>query len=466
MGSVGGDRVRAPCGDPGSLSPVNGPVVKVGVLGCGTVGSSLINLVARQGDFIESRTGLRLEIARVAVRDLAKHREVGLAPSVFTDEPAAVVADPDVDVIVEVMGGVVPAQDLVLSAIAAGKPVVTANKELLAAAGPEVFAAAEHAKVDLLFEAAVAGGIPFVRPLRESLMGEPVYRVLGIMNGTTNYILTRMGEAGADYDEALAEAQELGFAEADPTADVDGLDAGAKIAIVASLAFGARVRATDVDCEGIRGITADDIAFAARHGFVVKLLSVAERFSGPEGNRIVARVHPAFVPDTHPLASVRESFNAIFVQGKAVGDLMFYGRGAGGGPTASALLGDLIDAASNRQRNNHASLGSFTDVPLRPVDELTSAFYVSIETADRPGVLATVAGAFSDHGVSIASMEQEAPTTDPTAPPVRGRARLEFVTHLARERDLTQTLQELSDLEVVLNVGSVIRVLGDEGGFR
>jgi homoserine dehydrogenase len=445
---------------------VNGSVVKVGVLGCGTVGSSLISLVQRQSDFIAARTGLHLEVARVAVRDLARPRPVDLPVEVFTDEPAAIVADPDIDVIVEVMGGIQPARDLLLSAIAAGKPVVTANKELLAADGPEVFAAAEHAKVDLLFEAAVAGGIPFVRPLRESLVGEPVYRVLGIMNGTTNYVLTRMTEAGTDFAEALAEAQELGFAEADPTADVDGLDAGAKIAIVASLAFGARVRASDVECEGIRGITTDDIAFAGRHGFVVKLLAVAERFSGPTGTEVVARVHPAFVPDTHPLASVRESFNAIFVQGKAVGDLMFYGRGAGGDPTASALLGDLIDAASNRSRNNHASLGSFTDVPLRSVDELTSAFYVSIDTADRPGVLATVAGAFSDHGVSIASMEQEAPTTELTAPPVGGEARLEFVTHLAREQALVDTLDELRELDVVLRVGSVIRVLGDESAFR
>jgi homoserine dehydrogenase len=436
------------------------------VLGCGTVGSSLISLVDRQRDVIEARTGLRLEITRVAVRDLSRSRAVDLPPEAFTSEAAAVVADPDIDVIVEVMGGVQPAQDLVLSAIAAGKPVVTANKELLATAGPEVFAAAEHAKVDLLFEAAVAGGIPFVRPLRESLLGEPVDRVLGIMNGTTNYVLTRMTEAGAGYAEALAEAQELGFAEADPTADVEGLDAGAKIAIVASLAFGARVRASDVDCEGITGITADDIAFATRHGFVVKLLAVAERFEAEAGASIVARVHPAFVPDTHPLASVRESFNAVFVQGRAVGDLMFYGRGAGGDPTASALLGDLIDASSNRQRNNHASLGSFSDVALRPVDELTSAFYVSIETTDRPGVLATVAGAFSRHGVSIASMEQEGPSPDPTAVPEGGEARIEFVTHLARERDLTATLDELRDLDVVLRVGSVIRVLGDESGFR
>ncbi len=436
------------------------------MLGCGTVGSSLIALVDDQREVIAARTGLRLEIARVAVRDATRPRSVALAADVMTTDAASIVADPDIDVVVEVMGGVEPAGELLLDAMASGKAVVTANKELLAVAGPEVFAAAEAAGVDLLFEAAVAGGVPFVRPLRESLLGEPVERVLGIMNGTTNYILTRMTEAGADFPAALLEAQELGYAEADPTADVEGLDAGAKIAIVASLAFGARVRAADVACEGISGLSAHDIDFAGRHGFVVKLLAVAERFDGASGPSVVARVHPALVPVTHPLASVRESFNAVFVQGTFVGDLMFYGRGAGGDPTASALLGDLIDAAANLRRGGHASLGTFADVPLFPVDDLASAFYVGVHAADRPGVLATIAGVFSAHGVSIASMEQEGPSPDPTVEPAGAEARIDFITHLARERDLWDTVADLRELDVVARVGSVVRVLGDEGQPR
>ena len=432
------------------------------MLGCGTVGSSLIALVEDQRDVIEARTGLRLEVTRVVVRDRDRPRTVTLADGVVTTDAGSVVTDPDIDVVVEVMGGVEPARELVLAAMAAGKPVVTANKELLATAGPEVFAAAERARVDVLFEAAVAGGIPFVRPLRESLLGEPVNRVVGIMNGTTNYILTRMTEAGAEYGEALAEAQALGYAEADPTADVEGFDAGAKIAIVASLAFGARLRASDVACEGISGITSADIAFARRHGFVVKLLAVAQRFDDPSGPQVVARVHPSFVPVTHPLAAVRESFNAVFVEGAFVGDLMFYGRGAGGNPTASAVLGDLIDAAANLRRGSHASLGSFVDIPVRPIDELSSAFYLSLQAEDRPGVLATVAGVFGRHGVSIASMEQEGPSPDPTLDASGATARLDLITHLAGERDLEATIDELRGLDVVHRVGSVIRVLGDE----
>jgi homoserine dehydrogenase len=351
-----------------------------------------------------------------------------------------------------------------LDAIKAGKPVVTANKELLANVGAEIFAAAETAQVDVLFEAAVAGGIPLVRPLRESLLGEPVDRVLGIVNGTTNYILTRMSEAGVPYADALAEAQRLGFAEADPTADVEGYDAGAKIAILASIAFGARVVAGDVYHEGISGITTDDIAYAARKGLVVKLLAIAERFgaSGGAGDtgaglvpEIGVRVHPLMLPGTHPLASVRESFNAVFVQGAAVGDLMFYGRGAGGDPTASAVLGDVVDAALNFRRGAHASIGYLGEGRIRPIDELETEYYLSIDTVDQPGVLATVASVFGRHGVSIASMEQEG----------RGdAARIVFITHLGRERDVQATVRDLRELDAVRRVGSLIRVFGAESG--
>jgi homoserine dehydrogenase len=328
--------------------------------------------------------------------------------------------------------------------------VVTANKELLANVGPELYVTAEAAGVDLLFEAAVAGGVPIVRPLRESLVGERITRVMGIVNGTTNYILTRMTEAGASYADALAEAQSLGFAEADPTADVEGYDAGAKAAIIASIAFGASVTASDVHHEGISAISAVDIAFAKRMGFVIKLLAVAEQNDAGE---IGVRVHPAMVPLEHPLAAVRESFNAVFVEGAAVGDLMFYGRGAGGLPTASAILGDLIDAALNRHKGSHASVGQLGTATIRPIDEVESAYYLNVEVLDRPGVLAQVAGVFGEHRVSIRSMEQEG---------LGDEARLIFITHRAREADVQATLHDLRELEAVDRIGSVVRVVGDE----
>jgi homoserine dehydrogenase len=431
----------------------------VGVLGCGTVGSSLLALLQRQRGTISSRTGLTLEIARVAVLDVSRFRPIEVGPDVLTADAASIVSDPSIDVIVEVMGGVEPARTLVLAALGAGKPVITANKAMLASCGAELFRAAESGGVDLLFEAAVAGGIPFVRPLRESLLAEPVERVLGIVNGTTNYILTRMTEAGADYADALAEAQVLGYAEADPTADVEGHDAAAKIAIVASIAFGAEVSGDDVECEGISSLSADDIAFAGRHGYTVKLLAVAERFSTPNGDELSARVHPCLVPDTHPLAAVRESFNAMFVHGGAVGDLMFYGRGAGGDPTASAVLGDLVDAAVNLHRGAHASIGTLVPMAFRPADDLLSAYYLSLQAADEPGVLAAIAGVFSENGVSIASMEQDSPV-DPDAG--AGVARIDFVTHPARERDVRATLARLRELAPVHRVGSTIRVLVDD----
>jgi homoserine dehydrogenase len=432
---------------------MNGSPVRLGLLGCGTVGASLLELIDAEARDIEARTGLRLEVVRIAVRDTSKARAFAAPATLFTTDAAAIVTDPDIDIVVEVMGGVDPARALILEALKAGKPVVTANKELLAADGAEMFAAAETAGVDLLFEAAVAGGIPFVRPLRESLLGEPIQRVMGIVNGTTNYILTRMTEAGASYDDALAEAQALGFAEADPTADVEGYDAGAKIAIVASIAFGVQVTSADVHHEGITGLTAEDIAYATRKGHVVKLLAIAER-AADRSDSISLRVHPVMLPSTHPLAAVRESFNAVFVQGGAVGDLMFYGRGAGGRPTASAVLGDVIDAGLNMRKGSSASFGQLAPATLCPIDDLRSEYYINLDVVDRPGVLAAVAGAFGTHGVSISSMEQEG---------LGDEARLIFVTHVARERDVRATLAELRELDAVRHVGSVIRVLGPEG---
>jgi homoserine dehydrogenase len=429
--------------------------MRIGLLGCGTVGSAFVQLLARQASAIRARTGLEFEVTRIAVRDLAKAREVNLPDEAFTTDAAGVAVDPDVDVIVELIGGIDPARELLLDAIKAGKPVVTGNKELLATHGAEIFAAGDEFGVDVLFEAAVAGGVPLVRPLRESLLGEPVGRVLGIVNGTTNYILTRMSEDGMPYGDALAEAQRLGFAEADPTADVDGFDAGAKIAIIASIAFGVDVIADNVSHEGISTIGVDDIGFASRKGFVIKLLAIAERFGDASDPEIGVRVHPVLLRTTHPLASVRDSFNAVFVQGAAVGELMFYGRGAGGDPTASAVLGDVVDAGANLGRGAHASIGHLGAARIRPLDQVESEYYVSIDTIDRPGVLAAVAGVFGAHGVSIESMEQEG----------RGdAARIVFITHLAREADVRTTVEELRGLDAVRRVNNVIRVLGDESG--
>ena len=428
-------------------------VVGIGLLGCGTVGGALVGLLNSEADVIAARTGMRLEVRRVAVRDLdaARRRVPSLDPDVFTTDAVAVVADPTVQVVVEVMGGVDEARSLVLAALDANKPVVTANKALLASHGPELHAAAAAANVDLLFEAAVAGGIPLVRPLRESLLGEPIRRIMGIVNGTTNYILTRMTEEGASYDEALADAQRLGYAEADPSADVGGADAAAKAAILATLAFGVEVHLDEVHTEGIEGISASDIAFASANGQVIKLLAIAEAVG--EG-RVAVRVHPALVPRDHPLASVRLSFNAVFVEGDAVGQLMFYGPGAGGGPTASAVLGDLIDAAANRRQGSSARLGVLVPADLVPVDELRSGFYVEVQVADEPGVLATVAGVFGANGVSISSMVQEGHDHE---------ASLAFVTHTALEADVQATISALDDLGSVRRVGSVIRLVGDQG---
>jgi len=425
-------------------------IVRVGLLGCGNVGAALIGLLRSNADLIRARTGVGIEVTRVAVRDVARERGVALGPEVITHDAEGVVADPEVDVVVEVIGGVEPARSFILAALERGKPVVTANKELLANVGTELFEAAEAAGVDMLFEASVAGGIPLIRPLRESLAGEKIRRVMGIVNGTTNFILTRMTEEGSSFADALAEAQDLGYAERDPSADIDGFDAAAKASIIASIAFGARVIAGDVYREGLSEITADDIAAAGDLGYVVKLLAVAEEFEGS----VAVRVHPAMVPADHPLASVRGSFNAVFIEGDDVGELMLYGRGAGGGPTAVAVLGDLIDAVKNLHGGGRgATIGALVQKPICPIDEVKSQFYLSMDAADRPGVLARIADCFGRHSVSIQSMQQQGRDDD---------ARLIFVTHRAREADLRATVQEVRALDVIMRVGSVLRVIGGE----
>jgi homoserine dehydrogenase len=424
--------------------------VTIGLLGCGHVGGALVRLLHDHADVLEARAGVPLEIARVAVADLSKERGLPLPVSCFTDDAAAVVSDPDIDIVVEVIGGVEPARTLIVDSLMAGKPVVTANKELLATHGRELFETAEGAGVDLLFEASVGGGIPLIRPLRESLAGDRIRRVMGIVNGTTNYILTRMTDAGASFGDALAEAQRLGFAETDPTADVEGFDAAAKAAIIASIAFGARVVVGDVYREGIADVTLEDIASARDLGYVVKLLAVAEELDGA----VAVRVHPAMVPARHPLASVRDSFNAVFIEGDAVGELMLYGRGAGGAPTASAVLGDLVDAAKNLvEGRKGATIGTLAPKPIRAIDDVESQFYLLMEVPDRPGVLAAIATEFAHHGVSIRSMQQRDKGDE---------ARLIFVTHKAKEADLRATVLALRDVEQVTRVGAVLRVMGEE----
>ena len=429
------------------MPPVDSKTIRIGLLGCGNVGGALIALIERNGDEIATRTGVRLEITRVAVRSLSKDRQVAVDPELLTTDGLEVVAGSDVDLVVELIGGIEPAREFITAALEAGKPVVTGNKELLANVGAELAAIAEAHGVDLLFEAAVAGGIPLVRPLRESLVGEQISRVMGIVNGTTNFILSQMTEHGTGYAEALAEAQSLGFAERDPTADVVGFDAAAKAAIIASIAFGARVVAGDVYREGISDISGADISFADRMGYRIKLLAICESF---DDGSVAVRVHPAMVPSAHPLAAVSGSFNAVFVEGDAVGDLMFYGRGAGGSPSASAVLGDVIDAAVNLRKGSHASLGTFTRRRIRSIDEVSSAFYVNLVVADEPGVLAAVAGAFGRHGVSIRSMEQS---------DLGDGARIVFITHEAGESAVRSTLRELNDLPAVRRVNSVLRVI-------
>jgi homoserine dehydrogenase len=425
--------------------------VRVALLGCGNVGGALAELLMTRQDDIAARTGIRLELVGIAVTDVARARTSSIPAALFGNDAAELAVRPDVDIVVELIGGLHPAQELIESALRAGKPVVTANKAVLAVSGAELAEIAAVHGVDLLYEAAVAGAIPVIRPLRESLAGEQILRVMGIVNGTTNFILTRMEEDGVDFEDAVAEAQGLGLAERDPTADVEGHDAAAKAAILAALAFGSDVVDADVPREGISAIRAADVAYANRLGYSVKLLAVAELVDG--GPELSVRVHPAMVPKSHPLASVRGAFNAVFIEGAVSGELMLYGRGAGGGPTASAVLGDLIDAARNLRAGAPGPAPKRTSITMRPQPELMSAFYLSMDVADRPGVLAAVAKVFGDHQVSIRSMEQVG---------LADEARLIFLTHLAREGDLLATLDELRLLQAVDRVSGVLRVIGGE----
>ena len=421
--------------------------VGIGIAGSGTVGGALARKLIDERATLEARTGLDLEVRRVAVRDMGRSRP-SISPSIVTDDVMSLASDPAVELVVELMGGLEPAGSLVLAALSAGKPVVTANKALVAARGPELFSAAERAGVPFLFEAAVGGGIPIIRPLSETLAGETLDRVLGIVNGTTNYILTSMAERGVGYPEALDAAQRLGFAEPDPTADVSGADAAAKAAILAGLAFGTWVDVDSIYTEGITSITPADFRAAAELGCSIRLLAVCER----RGEGVSARVHPVMLPTSHPLASIRGATNAIFIEGPSVGELLFAGPGAGGDPTATAVLGDVIDAAREHLSGSEVAprikvvTGGASDF-----GDVASRWCLRLDVTDSPGVLARVAAAFGDAGVSIRSVRQEG---------TGGRASLLIVTHTAAERSQQEALSALSALDVVADVASVIRVEG------
>lgn len=437
----------------GPVVSSNSRPVRVALLGHGTVGSEVARLLTEQADELAARAGAPVELVGIAVRRPDKHPE--LPAELLTSDVASLVERDDVDVVVELIGGIEPVRGWLLAALRKGKSVVTANKALLAECSPELFEAADAAGADLYFEAAVAGAIPLLRPLRESLAGDRITRVMGIVNGTTNYILSAMDSTGSGYAETLDEASRLGYAEADPTADVDGYDAASKAAILASLAFHTRVTAADVYREGISDVGAADIEAARALGRTVKLLAICERVVDGDGAESVsARVHPAMIPNSHQLAGVGGAFNAVYVEADAAGELMFFGQGAGGAPTASAVLGDLVAVARNRviggrgpRESAHAKL------PVRPMGATPTRYHISLDVHDKPGVLATVAHVFAEHDVSIAAVRQR-DTAD--------TASLVIVTHSAPDSALQATVDDVAKLDVVHEVISVMRVEGED----
>jgi homoserine dehydrogenase len=427
--------------------------LRVALLGAGVVGGAVARLLTEHADDMAARVGAPLEIVGIAVRRAGRDRsDLGVDPSLFTTDADDLVTR--ADVVVEVIGGIEPARSLIVAALERGKSVVTANKALLAEDGPALYTAAAEKGVDLYYEAAVAGAIPLLRPLRESLAGDEVRKVLGIVNGTTNYILDKMDTTGASFTDALEEAQTLGYAEADPTADVEGFDAAAKAAILASLAFHTRVSGADVYREGITEVTAADVAAAREMDAVVKLLAICER----SDKGVSVRVHPAMIPRSHPLAGVREAFNAVFVEADAAGELMFYGKGAGGDPTASAVLGDLVAVARHRVGGGLGpGESSYADQPVLTMGDAQTRYHISLDVEDRSGVLAQVAAAFADHDVSIETVRQQ---LVPAGDGQGARANLIIVTHSASDAALSSTVERLRTLDVVRGVNSVMRVEG------
>jgi len=424
----------------------NSKNLKVGMLGCGVVGSNVARLLHEDSGDFAARSGATLTLAKVAVKNVSAKRD-HVPASIITSDALSVVNDPSIDIIIEVMGGIEPARKLLLAAIKNGKSVITANKALLGLHGAELFEAADKNGVDLYYEAAVGGAIPILRPLRESIVGDHVHRVMGIVNGTTNYILTKMDEEGSAFADVLKEAQALGFAEADPTADIEGHDAAAKAAILAGLAFHTRVTTKDVSCEGISKISARDVAVAREMDHVIKLLAIAELTADQQ---VSVRVHPTLISRQHPLASVRNAFNAVFVEAESAGELMFYGRGAGGAPTASAVLGDLIAIARNKTNGGEGHGESdYAEISIAPLDNVKSRYLIRLDVADKPGVLATVAQLFASNSVSIETVRQSG----------RGdSAELIVATHSAPESSLKKTVEALAKSDVVKKVESVLHI--------
>jgi homoserine dehydrogenase len=422
----------------------------VALLGCGVVGSEVARIMTTHADDLAARIGAPIELAGVAVRRPSKVR-AGIDPALVTTDATALVKRGDIDVVVEVIGGIEPARTLITTAFEHGASVVSANKALLAQDGAALHAAAEEQGRDLYYEAAVAGAIPLIRPLRESLAGDKINRVMGIVNGTTNFILDKMDSTGAGYQEALDEATALGYAEADPTADVEGFDAAAKAAILAGISFHTRVRLDDVYREGMAEVTAADFASAKEMGCTIKLLAICERAA--DGGSVTARVHPAMIPLSHPLASVRGAYNAVFVESDAAGQLMFYGPGAGGAPTASAVLGDLVAVCRNKLSGATGPGDSaYTQLPVSPMGEVVTRYHISLDVADKPGVLAQVATVFAEHGVSIDTVRQQGKD---------GEASLVVVTHRASDASLNGTVEALRSLDTVRGVASIMRVEGE-----
>jgi homoserine dehydrogenase len=428
------------------MSPANKPV-RIGMLGCGVVGGSVARLLLADTAELSTRAGVKIELSRIAVSTIRPHE--GINPALFTTDPFSIVNDPEIDLIIEVMGGIEPARELIMTAIENRKSVVTANKALLASHGAEMFTAAYAKGEDIYYEASVAGAIPIIRPMRDSLAGDFVTRLMGIVNGTTNYILTKMHEDNREFADVLKEAQALGYAEADPTADIEGFDAAAKAAILSGLAFHTRVTVDDVYREGISQITLEDVNIAKSMDHVIKLLAIAELTPADE---ISVRVHPVMLHKSHPLASVRDAYNAVFVEAESAGSLMFYGRGAGGAPTASAILGDVVAVARHIALNSVGQRETdYADRDIAPIESTKTKFLIRLEVADKAGVLASIATTFANHGVSIQTVNQSGRNSD---------AEVTIVTHLATEGELKATVASLKAMDIVNNISSVIRVEG------
>ena len=424
--------------------------IKVGLLGLGTVGTGVYKLIGRRSEEMQQKTGAALEIKKILVHNMKKVRQ-GVDQNLLTDQWKEIIEDDEIQIVIEVMGGIEPAKTMITEALKAGKNVVSANKDLIAEYGKELYDAAKEGSADFLFEAAVAGGIPIIRPLKQCLEGNQIDEIMGIVNGTTNYILTKMFEDGMDFTEALAKATELGYAEADPTADVEGYDAGRKIAIMSSLAFNSKVTFSDVYMEGITKITSDDIRYAKEFGYVIKLLGVTKLVDG----KIEVKVHPMLIPEQHPLATVRDSFNAVFVHGEACDDAMFMGRGAGKMPTASAVMGDIIIVMRNIVHDNCGWNGgvAYKNYPVKPIEETRSRYFLRLQVADKPGALANIAGVLGNNDVSIAQVVQKRARD--------GVAELVVITDSVLERHFNDALMIVKGMSVLREVSGIIRVYGD-----